>query len=266
MKMTLRLEGKIALVTGASSGLGKATAIKFAKEGATVICASRRKKETEETVREIHHNGGHSISIPTDISKSEEVDDLISKIISDYGKIDIAYNNAGGFFPEGKIHDALESDWNALIDINLKGTWLCMKYQLPHMLEKGCGSIINVASSAAIVGWDDGPLYSASKAGVIGLTKSSALQYAPFGIRINVICPAFTRIELLDELEAENPNALEAYKNTIPLGRLGRKEEIAEAVTWLASDASSFCVGHVLALDGGQTVGMWGNQHVIPPH
>lgn len=261
-----RLEGKIAIVTGASSGLGRATAYKFASEGAAVVCASRREVETDATAQNIRDEGGRSIAVPTDVSVREQVEAMVAKTISEYGRIDVAFNNAGVFFPEGKIHDASEEDWDTLIDINLKGTWLCMKYELPHMLEQGSGSVVNMASSAGMVGWDDGALYATSKHGVIGLTKSAALQYSPLGIRINVVCPAFTRIELMGELEKEDPNALAPYEATIPLGRLGKMEEIAEAVTWLGSEASTFCVGHVLALDGGQTAGLWKNQTDIPEH
>lgn len=255
--MSGRLEGKIALVTGASSGLGKATALMFAGEGASVVVASRREAETEATALLIRDAGGRSIAVPTDVSSPEQVRAMVEATISTYGRLDVAFNNAGVFGAEGPIHEAPEDQWDSLMDTNLKGTWLCMKYELPHMLEAGCGSIVNMASSAGLAGWSDGPLYSASKHGVIGLTKSAALQYAPFGIRINVVCPAFTAIEGMGEALAADPNADAPLRATIPLGRVGRMEEVAEAVTWLGSDASSFCVGHALALDGGQTIGLW---------
>jgi NAD(P)-dependent dehydrogenase (short-subunit alcohol dehydrogenase family) len=252
-----RLEGKIALVTGASSGLGKATALKFAREGAAVVVAARREAETEATAQMIRDGGGRAIAVPTDVSSPGQVEAMVATAISSYGRLDLAFNNAGVFSPERPIHEASEEQWDSLIDINLKGTWLCMKYELPHMLAQGSGSIVNMASSAGLTGWSDGPLYSASKHGVIGLTKSAALQYAPAGIRINVVCPAFTWIETLGEMVAVDPDADSPLKATIPLGRIGQMNEIAEAATWLGSDAASFCVGHALALDGGQTIGLW---------
>ncbi len=258
--MSGRLEEKVALVTGASSGLGKATALMFAREGASVVAASRREAETEATARLIRDAGGQAVAVPTDVSSPEQVVAMVDAAIRAYGRLDVAFNNAGVFGPEGPIHEAPENQWDSLIDINLKGTWLCMKYELPHMLEAGSGSIVNMASSAGLVGWSDGPLYSASKHGVIGLTKSAALQYAPSGIRINAICPAFTWIEGMGEALAADPNADAPLKATIPLGRIGRMQEVAEAATWLASDESSFCVGHALALDGGQTIGLWNNE------
>jgi NAD(P)-dependent dehydrogenase (short-subunit alcohol dehydrogenase family) len=255
--MSGRLEGKVALVTGASSGLGKATALAFAKEGAAVVVASRREVETEATAIAIRDAGGRAIAVPTDVSSPPQVEAMVDAAISNYGRLDVAFNNAGVFDPEGFVHEAKEDLWDRLIDINLKGTWLCMKSELPHMLEQGGGSIINMSSSAGLAGWSDNPIYSASKHGVIGLTRSAALQYAPAGIRINVVCPAFTQIEAMEAVLAENPDAENDMKATIPLGRMGHKEETAEAVLWLASDASSFCVGHALALDGGQTIGLW---------
>ncbi|MEE9278921.1 MAG: glucose 1-dehydrogenase [Myxococcota bacterium] len=252
-----RLEGKVALVTGASSGLGKATALKFAREGAAVVVAARRSAETEATAQMIRDGGGRAIAVPTDVSCPGQVEAMVATAVSTYGRLDLAFNNAGVFGPEGPIHEAPEEQWDSLIDINLKGTWLCMKYELPHMLAQGSGSIVNMASSAGLTGWSDGPLYSASKHGVIGLTKSAALQYAPAGIRINVVCPAFTWIEAFGEILAADPNADSPLKATIPLGRIGQMNEIAEAATWLGSDAASFCVGHALALDGGQTIGLW---------
>ena len=257
--MAGRLEGKTALVTGASSGLGKMTALKFASEGAAVVVAARREAETEATAQLIRDEGGRAVAVPTDVSSAAQVEAMVAKAIDTYGRIDVAFNNAGISLARGPVHEAREEDWDRLFDVNLKGTWLCMKYELPHMLDAGGGSIVNMASSAGLVGWSESPLYSASKHGVVGLTKSAALHYAPLGIRINVVCPAFTLIERMEERAAADPSALEPLEATIPLGRIGQAHEIAEAVTWLASDASSFCVGNAIALDGGQTIGLWRN-------
>lgn len=255
--MSRRLDGKIALVTGASSGLGKATALAFAREGATVVVSARRADEIENTARIIREEGGRALALVTDVSSPSQVEKMVNTTVSTYGRIDVAFNNAGVFDPEGLVHEINEELWDKLINTNLKGTWLCMKAELHHMLEQGCGAIINMSSTAGLAGWSDNPIYSASKHGVIGLTRSAALQYAPQGIRINAICPAFTQIEAMDAILAVDPQAGEQMQSTIPLGRIGQKEEVAEAVLWLASDAASFCVGHALTLDGGQSVGLW---------
>jgi NAD(P)-dependent dehydrogenase (short-subunit alcohol dehydrogenase family) len=255
--MSGRLEGKIGLITGASSGLGKATALAFAREGAAVVVAARREAETEATARAIRDAGGRSIAVPTDVSSEPQVKALIEATLHAYGRLDIAFNNAGVFPAEGPVHDIPTDDWDSIMTINLKGTFLCMKYELPPMLEQKGGSIVNMSSSAGLVGWTDAPIYTTSKFGVIGLTRSAALQYAPAGIRVNAVCPAFTWIETLETMVAEDPEIQERLTATIPLGRLGNAEEVAEAVVWLSSDAAAFCVGHPLVLDGGQTVGLW---------
>ena len=255
--MSGRLEGEISPVTWASSGLGKATALAFAREGAAVVVASRRVAETEATAAAIRDANGQAIAVPTDVASADQVAALVDTTISTYGRLDVAFNNAGIFDPEGLVHEIPEAQWDALINTNLKGTWLCMKAELPHMLKQGQGAIINMASTAGLAGWSDSPIYAATKHGVIGLTRSAALQYAPAGIRINAVCPAFTEIESMEAILATNPDADSEMRSTIPLGRIGQKHETAEAVLWLASDAASFCVGHALTLDGGQTAGLW---------
>lgn len=255
--MAMRLEGKVALITGASSGIGKATAIAFAREGAAVVVAARREAETEETARQIRDAGGRAEAVTTDVSSEPQVQALVETTIRSYGHLDIAFNNAGIFGAEPPVHEVTADYWDSLMAINLKGTWLCMKHEIAAMLGQGSGSIVNMSSTAGLTGWSAAPLYAASKFAVIGLTKSAALQYATSGIRINAVCPAFTRIESIDSMVAQAPAADRRMKATIPLGRLGTMEEIAEAVVWLSSDAASFCVGHALALDGGQTLGLW---------
>lgn len=255
--MTGRLEGKVALVTGASSGIGKAAALAFAREGACVTVASRRAAETEETAAAIRELGGQALAVSADVAREDQVRSLVDAAVREFGRLDIAFNNAGVFGPEGPVHELSADFWDTLIDTNLKGTWLCMKHELAHMLETGGGVIVNMASTAGVAGWSSSPVYAASKFGIIGLTKSTALQYAPRGIRINAVCPAFTRIERLDEAFTANPEAARPLEATIPLGRIASMEEIAEAVVWLASDAASFCAGQALVLDGGQTAGLW---------
>lgn len=255
--MSGRLEGKVAIVTGASSGLGKSTALAFAREGAAVIVGARRAAETEATAQQIRDLGGRATAMAMDVSSEPQVKALIEAALQAYGHLDIAFNNAGIFDPEGLLHEASPDYWDKIMDINLKGTFLCMKHEIPPMLGQGGGAIVNMSSSAGLVGWDAMPLYATSKWGVIGLTKSAALQYAPTGLRINAVCPAFTRIESLDAVLTEDPRAEDPLVATIPLGRLGTMEGVAEAVVWLASDAASFCTGQALALDGGQTIGLW---------
>ncbi|GAB4327234.1 MAG: SDR family oxidoreductase [Dehalococcoidia bacterium] len=252
-----RLEGKVAIVTGASSGIGRATAIAFAREGASVAVASRRAGETEETAAVIRREGALALTVPTDVSVEDQVHNLVEATVREFGRLDVAFNNAGVFGTEGPVHETSADLWDALIDTNLKGTWLCMKHEIPRMLEAGGGAIVNMASTAGVAGWSASPIYAASKFGIVGLTKSAALQYAPRGIRINAICPAFTRIERLDEAAGLDPEVARPLEATIPLGRIGTMEEVAEAVLWLASDAASFCAGHALVLDGGQTAGLW---------
>lgn len=255
--MSRRLEGKIALVTGASSGIGKATALAFARAGAAVVVAARRRAETEETARQIIDAGGRAIAVATDVSSEPQVRALVETAVRTYGGLDIAFNNAGVFGTEGPMHDVSEAYWDSIMAINLKGTWLCMKHEISAMLDQGSGAIVNMSSTAGLTGWSAAALYSASKFGVVGLTKSAALQYAPAGIRINAVCPAFTRIESIDAMVAQAPGADQQMTASIPLGRIGTMEEVAEAVLWLSSDAASFCVGHALTLDGGQTLGLW---------
>lgn len=252
--MSNRLDGKVALVTGGSSGLGKATALAFGREGACVVVAARKESEIRKTAAQIEAEGGRALAVVTDVTDPDQVRHLIATTVDTFGRLDVAFNNAGVFPPETMIHETDDATFDQLIDVNLRGTWLCMKAELPHMLEQHGGSIINMASSAGLSGWSDNPAYAASKHAVVGLTRSAALQYAPSGIRINAVCPAFTEIEAMQGID---PQAHEVMKASIPLGRIGRAEETAEAVTWLASDASSFCVGHTLVLDGGQSIGLW---------
>jgi NAD(P)-dependent dehydrogenase (short-subunit alcohol dehydrogenase family) len=255
--MSGRLEGKVVLITGGSSGIGRATALAVAREGGAVVVAARREAETGETARTIQEAGGRALGVATDVSAEAQVNQLVETAVRTYGHLDVAFNNAGVFPPEDRIHEMDAECWDSIMDVNLKGLWLCMKHEIPKMLEQGSGSIINMSSTAGLVGWTDAPIYTASKWGVIGLTRSAALQYAPAGIRINAICPAFTRVEAIDSIVADDPAEEERMRSTIPLGRIGTMEEVAEAVVWLGSDAASFCVGHSLTLDGGQTGGLW---------
>lgn len=248
--MLRQLYGKVALVTGASSGIGRATALAFAQAGAKVVVASRRTTEGEEVVRQIQQAGSEAIFVKTDVSKAAEVEALVDKTVNIYGRLDCAFNNAG--IPSaGLLTDTLEEDWDRVIDVNLKGTWLCLKYEIGAMLIQGGGAIVNAASIGGVVGFAGYASYCASKGGVIALTRSAAMEYAQFGIRINVVSPGAIDTDMLATLPAHQLAQMIAMH---PIGRSGKPEEIAEAVVWLCSDAASFVVGHNMMIDGGYTV------------
>ena len=252
--MAGRVNGRIALVTGASSGIGRATALAFAREGAKVVAADVTVAGGEETVRLIQAAGGEAIFVKTDVSKAAEVEALIKKVVQTYGRLDCAFNNAGIEGQMGKrTADSSEENWNRVIDINLKGVWLCLKYEIPQMLKQGGGAIVNTASVAGLVGAAGGSAYVASKHGVNGLTKTAALECAKQGIRVNSVCPGGIRTPMLERIMSSNPQMSEMVAAMEPVGRLGKPEEIAEAVVWLCSDAASFVTGLPMAVDGGMT-------------
>jgi NAD(P)-dependent dehydrogenase (short-subunit alcohol dehydrogenase family) len=244
-------EGKVALVTGGSSGIGRATGILFAKKGAKVVIASDKNvKGGEETVSMIKQEGGDGIFVRTDVSRPDEVEALVNKAIEVYGRLDYAVNNAG--IP-GMKND--EEELDRIIGINLKGVWLCMKYELSWMVNHGGGAIVNVASIGGLKGGQPGmETYCASKHGVIGLTKVTATTYAKSGIRINAVCPGTTDTPMIAiPPEGGDPDFTweEFAKTAIPMGRMGKPEEVAEAVVWLCSDSASYITGIALPVDGG---------------
>ncbi len=247
--MTGQLDGKVALVTGASSGIGQATALAFARVGAKVVAASRRRAEGEETVRRIQEAGGEAIFVKTDVSKAAEVEALVNKTMYTYGRLDCACNNAG-IPASGPLTDMSEEDWDRVFDVNLKGTWLSLKYEIPAMLEQGGGAIVNVASGAGVVGFAGYASYCATKGGVIALTRAAAMEYAKSGIRINVVSPGAIETDMMATLP---PDILAKITAGHPIGHIGKPEEVAEAVVWLCSDSASFVVGHNMMIDGGYT-------------
>ena len=245
------LEGKIALVTGGSSGIGRAAALLFAREGAKVAIADVLEEGSEETVQMVKKSGGQAIFFKTDVSKSNEVEALIKKTVESYGRLDCAFNNAGIGGGRAKTAKCTEEEWERVISINLKGVWLCMKYEIPQMLEQGGGAIVNTSSVAGVVGFQGTPAYVASKHGVVGLTKAAALEYATSGIRVNAVCPGVIHTPMIDRIVAARPDMAEVYRTMHPIGRLGEAEEIAEAAVWLCSEAASFVTGHCMVVDGG---------------
>jgi NAD(P)-dependent dehydrogenase (short-subunit alcohol dehydrogenase family) len=247
-----RVDGKVALVTGGASGIGRATALTFAREGAKLVVADMNADGGQQTVHMITENGGEAIFVRTDVSQAVEVQALISKAVATYGRLDCAHNNAGvSSSVQASIADYPDEDWHRVIAINLTGVWLCMKYAILQMLQQGSGTIVNTASIMGVVATGFNPAYTASKHGVIGLTKSAALAYAQSGIRVNAVCPGYIRTPMLEGSPRFNPQYEAELMARHPIGRLGTPEEIAEAVVWLCSDASSFVTGHTMTVDGG---------------
>ena len=255
--MADKMGGKIALVTGGGSGIGKATSIAFAREGAKVVVADMNVEGGEETVRFIEDAGGDAAFIRADVRKAAEVEAMINQAVETYGRLDYAYNNAGVIQSPGiSIHEAPEDTWNNTIATNLTGVWLCMKYEVPQMIKQGGGAIVNTSSVWGLVGSAGFSAYVASKHGVAGLTKTAALEYAASNIRVNCVNPGSIDTQMVQDaigtLSGGNPEAMaDMIANLHPIGRMGRPEEVAEAVVWLCSDAASFVTGHALSVDGG---------------
>jgi NAD(P)-dependent dehydrogenase (short-subunit alcohol dehydrogenase family) len=253
--MTTELEGKVGLVTGGTSGIGRDTAILFAKAGAKVVVAGRRELEGMETIELVRAAGGDGLFVKADVSKAAEVDTLIQKAVERFGRLDIAFNNAGIEGVWVPITKQSEEDWDRTIAINLKGVWLCLKYEIRQMLKQGGGgAIVNMASIVGLIGSAGAAAYSASKHGVIGLTKTAALENARSGIRINTVCPAVIETPMAKRIFGA-PAAHRYVLGCHPIGRFGRPAEIAEAVVWMCSERASFMTGQNLVLDGGFLAG-----------
>lgn len=251
-QVTGRLEGKVALVTGAASGIGRATALAFAREGAKVVLADVAVEGGGEVACLIQEAGGEAIFVRCDVSRAAEVDSMIQKAVETYGRLDCAFNNAGIEGEVAPLAECTEENWDRVIDVNLKGVWLCMKYEIRQMLEQGGGSVVNMSSVSGLAGDPDHPAYGASKHGVSGLTKAAAVAYARRGIRVNAVCPGAIRTPMIERaLEAQPELSWESLADGHPMGRIGEPEEVAEAVVWLCSDGASFVTGHLLPLDGG---------------
>ena len=253
--MTAELDGKVCLVTGGTSGIGRETALLFAKAGAKVVVAGRRKAEGQETVELIRAGGSDALFVKTDVSKASEVEGLVKKTVGNFGRLDVAFNNAGIEGVWVPIVKQSEEDWDRTIDINLKGVWLCLKYEIRQMLRQGVGgAIVNMSSVTGLIGSAGAAAYSASKHGVIGLTKSAALENAKGGIRINAVCPAVIETPMAGRIFGA-PQVHKFVLSCHPIGRFGRPMEVAEAVVWMCSDHASFMTGQSLVLDGGFLAG-----------
>ena len=249
--MTDLAKGKVALVTGAGSGIGRAAAQIFSREGAQVAVADVNVAGAEETVSMIKAAGGEAFCIQTDVSNGAEVEAMVNAVVEKYSRLDCAYNNAGIEGALARTADYTEDDWAPVIAINLTGVWLSMKYEIPHMLKTGGGAIVNTSSAAGLLGAPRMPAYAASKHGVVGLTKTAALEYAKSGIRVNAVCPGIIDTSMVGRLRERRPKMFQKIESGEPIGRMGQPEEIAETAVWLCSDAASFVTGHAMAVDGG---------------
>jgi NAD(P)-dependent dehydrogenase (short-subunit alcohol dehydrogenase family) len=246
------LSGKVALVTGSASGIGRATALACAREGAKTVVSDVDVAGGGQTVGMIESAGGEAIFVRADVTADDEVAALVQMTVAAYGQLDCAFNNAGieceYTHPEQRF---TEETFHATVDTNLKGVWLCMKYEIQQMLDQGFGAIVNSSSIAGLVGIARQPIYVASKHAVAGITKSAAVEYADQGIRINAVAPGLVDTPIMDRIYASNPELRAEADDWQPIGRTARPEEIAEAVVWLCSDKASFVVGHVMVVDGG---------------
>jgi NAD(P)-dependent dehydrogenase (short-subunit alcohol dehydrogenase family) len=250
--MSGQFDSKVALVTGASLGIGRACALAFAREGAKVVIADVLIDAGEETVHLIKEAKGEAFFFKCDVSKSTDVEALVTTAVGTYGRLDYACNNAGIEGTQALTADYPEEIWNRVIAINLKGVWLCTKYEIPQMLKQGGGAIVNMASILGMVGFANASAYVAAKHGVIGLTKTAAIEYATQGIRVNAVCPGFIYTPMLERAGMKEGTELYTMvANLHPLKRMGTPAEVAEVVIWLCSDAASFVTGHAMLVDGG---------------
>jgi NAD(P)-dependent dehydrogenase (short-subunit alcohol dehydrogenase family) len=251
--MNLSFENKVALVTGAGSGIGLATAKAFAEAGASVVLADHHEDSVRAAAEELAAAGHKALAIRCDVADERQVAAMVEQTVSKFGRLDAVFNNAGVQSPIAETADASIEEFDRVNAINLRGVFSCMKYELLQMREQGSGAIVNCSSIGGLVGIAGRAMYHASKHGVLGLTKSAALEYASRGIRINAVCPGTIETPMVAAMLASEADAMKEIMKDQPIGRLGRPEEIAAAVLWLCSPGASFVIGHALAVDGGYT-------------
>lgn len=252
--MLQQFDGKVVLVTGAASGIGRASAMAFARAGAKVLVADMA--NGEETARSIRAADGEALFVKTDVTRAEQVEALVRKAVDIYGRLDCAHNNAGIEGPVISTAQYSEVEWDRTIDVDLTGVWLCMKYEILQMLKQGGGSIVNTASAAGLIGFHGFSAYVAAKHGVVGLTKTAALEYARDGIRVNSICPGSVRTPMNERLIGGSPEVEKQMNTMQAVGRRAQPDEIANAALWLCSDAASFVTGVSMPVDGGMLSGI----------
>ncbi len=246
--------GKVAFVTGAANGIGRAAALAFAREGASVVVADVAERKNQETARMVEELGTRALAVNCDVTRSEDIQCALKTTIEKFGRLDFAFNNAGIEYAIKPVAEVTDEEWDRIIGIDLRGVFLCMKHEIPLMLEQGGGAIVNNSSGAGVKGFKGGAAYVAAKHGVVGLTKAAALDYAASNIRINAVCPGIIDTPMMDRFSGGTPEGRQAVIAQEPVGRMGRPEEIGAALVWLCSDAASFVVGHAMVIDGGQTV------------
>ena len=246
--------GKVAFVTGAANGIGRAAALAFAREGANVVVADVSEQDNQETARMVEELGARALAVRCDVTRAEDVKAALDKTVETFGGLDFAFNNAGVEQPIMPAADITEEEWERIIDIDLRGVFLCMKYEIPLLLKQGGGAIVNTSSGAGVKGIAGQAAYCAAKFGIVGLTKATALDYAKSNIRVNAVCPGIIDTPMMGRFSGGTPAGRERVIAQEPVGRMGKPEEIAAAVVWLCSDAAAFVVGHAMVIDGGQTV------------
>lgn len=249
--MKATFEEKVALVTGGASGIGRATVEQLAAGGARVVVADLDEARGADVVEAVEATGGEAVFVRTDVAVPDDVDAMVATALDRFGRLDVAVNNAGRPGTYAPLTEQTLDDWQRTVAVNLTGTYLCLQAEVRPMLEAGGGAIVNVASAAGLMGFAHLPAYVASKHGVIGLTKSVALEYARQGIRVNAVCPGNVRTQMLEGFAGGDEQMLQGMGRMQPIGRLGTPEEVAAAIVWLCSDAASFVTGHAMAVDGG---------------
>jgi len=248
-------EGKVAFVTGGASGIGRAAALAFARQGASVVAADVSEQGNQETARLIEEQGGRALAVQCDVTRAEDVKAALAKTVEAFGRLDFAFNNAGVEQKKlSPVADLDEAEWDRIHNIDLRGVFLCMKYEIPLILQQGGGAIVNTSSGAGVIGIRGNPAYTAAKHGVIGLTRSAALDYAAQNIRINAVCPGYIDTPMMHRFTGGTPEGRARVVGEEPVGRMGKPEEIAATAVWLCSESAAFVIGHAMVVDGGQTI------------